>query len=195
MAGLVGQGKVRFLGLSEAAPATLRRAQKIHPIAALQSEYSLWWREPEAAVLPACRELGIGFVPFSPLGRGFLSGGVTDVEKLAPDDLRRRIPRFMGDHFARNAALVERLEQWARRKHCTASQIALAWLLARGEDIVSIPGTKRRRYLEENAAAVDVVLSADDLADLNAIFGPDAGSGERYPEDMMRLLDRARGMA
>jgi aryl-alcohol dehydrogenase-like predicted oxidoreductase len=191
MAELVAQGKVRHLGLSEASPATLRRASAVHPIAALQSEYSLWWRDPEEAVLPACRELGIGFVPFSPLGRGFLSGGITGTGTLAADDMRRQLPRFQGENLAHNLTLVARLEAVAARLRCPASRIALAWLLAQGDDIVPIPGTKRRSYLESNAAAVDLELSREDLASLDEAFRPDAVMGQRYPDEMMRWIDRS----
>jgi aryl-alcohol dehydrogenase-like predicted oxidoreductase len=190
MAKLVAEGKVRFIGLSEASPTTIRRAHKVHPITALQSEYSLWFRDVEQQVLPTCRELGIGFVPFSPLGRGFLSGRVTNVDTLSPDDMRRRVPRFQGENLDRNLKLVEWLQQMARRKGCTAPQLALAWLLAKGDDIVPIPGTKRRRYLEDNVGSVAVQLSEHDIADLELAFAPDAGVGERYPEDMARLIDR-----
>lgn len=190
MAALVAEGKVRHLGLSEASRATLRRANAVHPITALQSEYSLWCRDPEAAVLPACRELGIGFVPFSPLGRGFLSGGIRQTETLADDDMRRRLPRFQGEHLAHNLGLVDRLAAIAGRLQRPPSQVALAWLLAQGEDIVPIPGTKRRGYLESNAAAADLLLSRDDLAALDEAFSVDAVSGQRYPEEMMRWIDR-----
>jgi aryl-alcohol dehydrogenase-like predicted oxidoreductase len=190
MADLVAQGKVRFLGLSEAAPSTIRRAHAVHPITALQSEYSLWFREPEERVLPACRELGIGFVPFSPLGRGFLSGRVTSVDTLSPDDMRRQVPRFQGENLDKNLKLVNWLAQMAVRKGISAPQLALAWLLAKGQDIVPIPGTKRRRYLEENVAAADTQLSEHDVADLELAFAPDAGVGARYPEAMARLVDR-----
>jgi aryl-alcohol dehydrogenase-like predicted oxidoreductase len=190
MAALVTAGKVRFLGLSEASPSTIRRAHAVHPIAALQSEYSLWVREPEAAVLPLCRELGIGFVPYSPLGRGFLSGGITDVNALAPDDMRRGVPRFQGENFVRNRALVGRLQEIARRAGCTPSQLALAWLLAKGPDIVPIPGTKRRRYVEENAAAAAIALDPSDVDALDAAFAVDAAAGERFNENMKRLVDR-----
>ena len=163
MSQLVRAGKVRYLGLSEAAPATIVRAHQVHPIAALQSEYSLWWREPESSILPACRTLGIGFVPFSPLGRGFLSGRVTRTESLAADDLRRRLPRFQSENLQHNLGLVMRLEEIAAKKGCSSSQLALAWLLAKGPDIVPIPGTKRRSYLESNAAAADIELTGDDV--------------------------------
>ena len=189
MSDLVQAGKVRFIGLSEASPANIRKAHAVHPITALQNEYSLWWREPETTVLPLCRELGIGLVPFSPLGRGFLSGQVTDTSELASDDLRRQLPRFAGDNLQHNLALVRELEQIAAGKGCTASQLALAWVLARGEDIVPIPGTKRRTFLESNAAAADLDLAPDDVARLDALFAPGAAAGDRYHEAMMRLLD------
>jgi aryl-alcohol dehydrogenase-like predicted oxidoreductase len=191
MASLVRAGKVRYLGLSEAGPSTLKRAYAVHAIAALQSEYSLWWREPEASVLPACRELGIGFVPFSPLGRGFLSGTVTSDAKLSSDDMRRELPRFQGANLDRNLNLVARLEQLAAARQCTPSQLALAWLLAQGEDIVPIPGTKRRTYLESNAAALDIHLTNADRRDLDEAFRGDVVAGDRYPPELMRLVDRA----
>jgi aryl-alcohol dehydrogenase-like predicted oxidoreductase len=194
MADLVREGKVRFLGLSEAGPESLRRAQKVHPIAALQSEYSLWSRVPERAVIPACRELGIGFVPFSPLGRGFLSGGVRDLDRLEQNDVRRGLPRFQGDNLQQNVALVVRLEEMARAKGCTAPQLALAWLLAKGDDIVPIPGTKRRRYLEANAEAVDIVLSAREIEDLEHAFPIGSAAGERYPAASMKLLETERAV-
>lgn len=190
MAQLVSAGKVRYLGLSEAAPSTIRRAHAVHPIAALQSEYSLWFREPETRVLTTCRELGIAFVPFSPLGRGFLSGAVTSTDALSAGDMRHSLPRFQGASFTHNLGLVARLEAMARAKECEPSQMALAWLLARGEDIVPIPGTKRRSYLESNAAAARVALSADDMAGLNEAFPPDAAAGERYMPEVMRTIDR-----
>ena len=193
MADLVRAGKVRHLGLSEAAPATIRRAQQVHPIAALQSEYSLWWREPDMDVLPVCRELGITFVPFSPLGRGFLSGRVSDPHTLDDDDLRKRLPRFQGDNFTKNRALVDRLETFAADKGATPSQIALAWILAKGPDIVPIPGTKRRAYLESNATAVDIELAPDDVATLDALFPPDAAAGDRYNTQMAQWVDRTTG--
>ena len=189
MADLVRQGKVRFLGLSEAGPRSLRRAHAVHPIAAVQSEYSLWSRDPERAALPVCRELGIGFVAFSPLGRGFLSGSVKSREGLEPNDVRHKLPRFQNGNLQDNLALVERLESAARRKGCSASQLALAWLLAKGHDIVPIPGTKRRRYLEMNAAAADVALSAEDVAALDHMFPPGVAAGTRYPAESMRLLE------
>lgn len=189
MAELVREGKVRFVGLSEAGPETLGRAHRTHPIAALQSEYSLWSREPERAVVPACRKLGIGFVAFSPLGRGFLSGAVKSLEKLEQNDVRRRLPRFQEENLQRNIVLVERLEAMARSKRCSAPQLALAWLLAKGRDIIPIPGTKRRRYLEENAQAPEIVLSAEDQAALEEAFPAGSAAGARYPPESMRLLE------
>jgi len=189
MAELVREGKVRFLGLSEAGPESLRRASRVHPIAALQSEYSLWSRVPERAVIPACRELGIGFVPFSPLGRGFLTGAVKDLERLEQNDVRRGLPRFQGENLQQNVALVKRLEEMARAKGCTAPQLALAWLLTKGEDIVPIPGTKRREYLEANVAAVDVALGPKDVAALDEAFPIGSAAGERYPPASMALLE------
>jgi aryl-alcohol dehydrogenase-like predicted oxidoreductase len=190
MADLVRAGKVRYIGLSEAAPTTLRRGHAVHPIAALQSEYSLWMREPETTVLPVCRELGIGFVPFSPLGRGFLSGGVRTLEGLPESDLRRKMPRFQGEALDHNVALVGTVEEIARSRGCTAAQVSLAWLLSRGPDIVPIPGTKRRTYLEQNAAAVDLTLSATELARLDEVFAPDAPAGARYHAAMLKFVDR-----
>jgi len=190
MSELVRAGKVRYVGLSEAAPATILRAHGVHPIAALQSEYSLWWREPESTILPACRELGIGFVPFSPLGRGFLSGQVRGTDGLAADDLRRRLPRFQGENLQHNLGLVTLLTDIAARKGCSSSQLALAWLLAKGPDIVSIPGTKRRTYLESNAAAAEIELTSNEVDQLDAAFPTDAATGERYAPDMMRWLDK-----
>jgi aryl-alcohol dehydrogenase-like predicted oxidoreductase len=189
MAELVREGKVRFLGLSEAGPQSLRRACAVHPISALQSEYSLWTRDPERAVLPVCRELGIGFVPFSPLGRGFLTATVKNLEGLEPNDVRRKLPRFEDGNLLRNLALAERLETAAQKSGCSAAQLALAWLLAKGADIVPIPGTKRRRYLEMNAAADDIALSAEDVAALDAAFPIDAAAGTRYGAESMRLLN------
>lgn len=182
MAELVHAGKVRFLGLSEASAATLRRANAVHPITALQSEYSLWTRDPEEEVLPTCRELGIGFVAYSPLGRGFLSGQFRSPEDLPADDFRRHNPRFQGENFQKNLRLVEAVQDMAREKGCTPSQLALAWLLAQGNDIVPIPGTKRVKYLEENLGALNVHLNADDLAQLEAVFPLGAAAGERYPD-------------
>jgi aryl-alcohol dehydrogenase-like predicted oxidoreductase len=190
MAGLVHAGKVRYLGLSEAGPATLRRAQAVHPITALQSEYSLWTRDPEDGVLAACRELGIGFVPYSPLGRGFLTGQMRRFEDFAPDDQRRSQPRFQGGNFGRNLELVHRIEDLAVRRGCTASQLALAWVLAQGDNLVPIPGTRRIRNLDENLGALTLKLSADEVAAIGAIFPPDAIAGARYPERMMALIAR-----
>lgn len=189
MAELVTAGKVRFLGLSEAGPQTIRRAHKIHPISALQTEYSLWSRDPEAEILPTLRELGIGLVPYSPLGRGFLTGRIRRFEDLAPDDYRRRSPRFQGDNFAKNLELVERVDKMAAAKGVTAGQLALAWVLAQGRDIVPIPGTTRRSHLELNIAAVDLELSQSDLGDMAAVMPPGAASGLRYPEEMMRMVN------
>jgi aryl-alcohol dehydrogenase-like predicted oxidoreductase len=189
MAQLVKEGKVRYLGLSEASPTTLRRAVKVHPIAALQSEYSLWSREVEDEVLPTCRELGIGFVPYSPLGRGFLTGQIKKFEDLAEDDYRRHSPRFQGENFQKNLDLVTRIEAIARKKNCTASQLALAWVLAQGEDVVPIPGTKRIKYLEENAGALRVQLTQGDLDRLDAVMPKGAAAGERYHEQAMQALD------
>jgi aryl-alcohol dehydrogenase-like predicted oxidoreductase len=191
LASLVRAGKVRHIGLSEASPSTIRRAHGVHPIAALQSEYSLWYREPEHNAMAVCRELGIGFVPFSPLGRGFLSGSVKETESLAPNDVRRRLPRFQGTNLDHNLALVDRLRTIAARKGCTAAQIALAWLLAKGRDIVPIPGTKRVTYVDENAAAASIQLTPADVADLEATFTADAAAGDRYNEAMGRLVDRS----
>ena len=190
MAELVQEGKVRFLGLSEAAPATIRRAHAVHPIAALQTEYSLWSRDPEAEILPTVRELGIGFVAYSPLGRGFLTGQIKKVEDLAEDDYRRNNPRFQGENFQRNLDLVAKIEQIAREKDCQASQLALAWVLAQGEDILPIPGTKRRTYLDENLAALDVKLTPGELAAIDAVVPAGATSGLRYAEASMRNVNR-----
>ena len=190
MAELVRQGKVRFLGLSEAAPATIRRAHAVHPISALQTEYSLWSREPEAEILPTVRELGIGFVAYSPLGRGFLTGRIRSADELDADDWRRNAPRFQGENFARNRDLVARIEAMAARKGCTPGQLALAWVLARGEDIVPIPGTKRRRWLEENVAAAPITLALGDLAELDAALPMGAAAGDRYAAAGMRSVGR-----
>jgi aryl-alcohol dehydrogenase-like predicted oxidoreductase len=191
MAELIKEGKIRHLGLSEAGPETLRRASKIHAITALQSEYSLWTRDPEDRVLPTCRELGIGFVAYSPLGRGFLTGQIKRFEDFAPDDFRRNSPRFQGENFQKNLDLVKKVEEIARRKNCTPSQLALAWVLAQGEDIVPIPGTKRRKYLEENVGALDVNLTAEDLIEIDKVIPPGAFAGERYNEQMMQLINSA----
>ena len=190
MAELVRAGKVRYLGLSEAAPETIRRAHAVHPIAALQTEYSLWSRDPEEAILPTVRELGIGFVAYSPLGRGFLTGRIKRVEELAEDDYRRHNPRFQGENFQRNLALVAEVETMAREKGCTPAQLALAWVLAQGGDIVPIPGTKRRRYLEDNLGALSFALTADDLARIDSILPAGAAFGQRYAEAQMRALNR-----
>ncbi len=189
MSRLVEEGKVRFLGLSEAAPATLERASQVHPIAALQTEYSLWTRDPEAEVLPTCRRLGIAFVAYSPLGRGFLTGAIKSPDDFDVDDVRRGHPRFQGENFTRNLQLVERVKELAADAGVTPSQLALAWVLARGEDIVPIPGTKRRKYLDENAAAVGLPLSGALQRDLEGIFPPDAAAGERYAPSMKALVN------
>jgi aryl-alcohol dehydrogenase-like predicted oxidoreductase len=189
LAELVKEGKIRHIGLSEASASTLRRAAKVHPIAALQTEYSLWTRDPEEEILATCRELGIGFVAYSPLGRGFLTGQFKKFEDLAADDYRRFSPRFQGENFQKNLDLVSRVQEIAREKKCQPSQLALAWVLAQGDDIVPIPGTKRRKYLEENAAAVDVKLTLDDLRRLSEVFPSGAASGLRYPEHMMNLIN------
>jgi aryl-alcohol dehydrogenase-like predicted oxidoreductase len=189
MAELVKAGKVRHLGLSEASPKTLRRAAKIHPIAALQTEYSLWTRDPEGEILATCRELGIGFVAYSPLGRGFLAGQFKRFEDLAADDFRRSSPRFQGENFQKNLDLVTKAEGLAREKGCQPSQLALAWVLAQGDDIVPIPGTKHRKYLEQNVGALDVNLTPDDVRRLNDVFPSGAASGQRYSEHMMDLVN------
>jgi len=190
MADLVREGKVRFLGLSEAGPKTIRRAHAAHPITALQTEYSLWSRDPEDEVLPTCRELGIGFVAYSPLGRGFLTGQIKRFEDLAADDYRRRSPRFQGDNFQRNIELVRRIEAIAAKKRCRPSQLALAWVLAQGEDIVPIFGTKRRAYLEENLAALNVELTARDLKRISEVAPHGVAAGARFSEAMMGLVNR-----
>ncbi|MGC2767090.1 MAG: aldo/keto reductase [Candidatus Acidiferrum sp.] len=189
MAQLVREGKVRFLGLSEASPSTIRRAHAVHPIAALQTEYSLWTRDPEDEVLPTTRELGIAFVAYSPLGRGFLTGQIKKFEDLAEDDYRRFSPRFQGENFQKNLDLVARVEQLTKEKHCTPGQLALAWLLTQSDDIIPIPGTKRRKYLEENVAALNVKLSADDLRRIDEVAPHGAATGQRYPEHMMNLVN------
>ncbi|GAA0634036.1 aldo/keto reductase [Brevundimonas lenta] len=190
MGELVKEGKVRFLGLSEAAPETLRRGHATHPITALQTEYSLWSREPEDELLATCEELGIGFVPYSPLGRGFLSGEIRSIDDLAADDFRRTNPRFTGENFQKNLDLVEAVTAIADDKGVTAAQLALAWVLAQGEHLVPIPGTRRIRTLEDNAAAADIMLTADDLARIEAVFPKGAASGHRYAETARAALNR-----
>jgi aryl-alcohol dehydrogenase-like predicted oxidoreductase len=190
MAELVASGKVRFLGLSEVSEATLRRAHAVHPITALQSEYSLWTREPEATVMPACEELGIAFVPFSPLGRGFLTGAVTGRELLAPDDWRANNPRFTEDNLARNAALLRPLEEIAGARDKTPAQVALAWVLSRGERVIPIPGMKRRSHLDENMMAAEIELSPEELVRLDAAFTPGVAAGERYTPEVARWAGR-----
>jgi len=185
----VKEGKVRYLGLSEASPQTLRRAAKVHPITALQTEYSLWTRDPEDEVLPTCRELGIGFVAYSPLGRGFLTGQFKTFDDLAADDYRRNSPRFQGDNFQKNLDLVRRVGEVAKQKGCKPSQLALAWVIAQGDDIVPIPGTKRRKYLEENVGALNLQLTPEDLRRIEEVFPRDATAGARYPEHMMNLVN------
>lgn len=188
MADLVKAGKVRHIGLSEAGPATLRRAARVHPIAALQTEYSLWSRDPEDEILDTCRELGIGFVAYSPLGRGFLTGQIKRFEDLAADDWRRHNPRFQGENFARNLELVGKIEEIAAEKGCNAGQLALAWVLAQGDDIVPIPGTKRRSFLEENVAALDIVLTDEDQARIDAVAPRGVAAGTRYPASFMQFV-------
>ena len=190
MSELVRAGKVHYLGLSEAAPATIRRAMKVHPISALQTEYSLWTRDVEAEILPLCRELGIGFVPYSPLGRGFLTAKFKNPGDLPVNDWRRNNPRFQGGNFERNLKLTERIETLAKRKQCTPAQLALAWVLAQGDDIVPIPGTKRRNYLEENVAALNIELTPVDLKEISAAAPPGATAGLRYPEPAMQAVNR-----
>ncbi|MBE9037532.1 aldo/keto reductase [aff. Roholtiella sp. LEGE 12411] len=182
MAELVKQGKVRYLGLSEASALTIRRAHTVHPITALQSEYSLWQREPEDEILPTIRNLGIGFVPYSPLGRGFLSGQITSPDNFAPDDFRKNMPRFQGENFYKNLQLVEQVKEIAAKKSVTPGQLALAWLLAQGDDIVPIPGTKRRTYLEENVASVDITLTAEELARIQEVAPKSVAVGDRYAD-------------
>jgi aryl-alcohol dehydrogenase-like predicted oxidoreductase len=190
MADLVRAGKVRWLGLSEAAPQTIRRAQAVHPITALQTEYSLWSRDPEDEILPTVRELGIGFVAYSPLGRGFLTGRIQNVDDLEPDDYRRTSPRFQGENFQRNLRLVDEIRAIAAQHHCTPPQLALAWLLERGDDIVPIPGTKRRRYLEENVGALAVKLTDEDRARIDRTIPAGAAAGERYAAHALRAVNR-----
>jgi len=189
LAELVKAGKIRYIGLSEASAATLRRAAKVHPIAALQTEYSLWTRDPEDEILPTCRDLSIGFVAYSPLGRGFLTGQFANFEDLPADDYRRSSPRFQGENLQRNLDLVHKVEEIAKEKGCRPSQLALAWVLAQGEDIVPIPGTKRRKYLEENVGALNVKLTNEDWHRIEEVFPRGAASGQRYPEHMMALVN------
>jgi len=189
LAQLVQEGKIRHIGLSEASPKTIRRALKVHSIAALQTEYSLWSREPEEEILATCRELGVGFVAYSPLGRGFLTGQFTRFEDFPEDDYRRFSPRFQGENFQRNLDLVHRVEEIAKEKGCKPAQLALAWVLAQDENIVPIPGTKRRKYLEENVAALDVKLTKEDLRRIDEIFPTGAAAGDRYPEHMMSMVN------
>jgi len=186
---LVSEGKIRFVGLCEVSSSTLKRAHRAHPITAVQTEYSLWTRDPEQEILATCRELGIGFVPYSPLGRGFLTGAIKRPEDFADDDYRKASPRFQGDNFAKNLRLVEKIQSLARDKGIAASQLALAWVLAQGDDLVPIPGTKRRKYLDENVGALEVELSAAELEDIADIFPLDAAAGLRYPEVSMGLLN------
>jgi aryl-alcohol dehydrogenase-like predicted oxidoreductase len=190
MAGLVAAGKVRHLGLSEAAPATIRRAATVHPIAALQTEYSLWSRDPEREILPTARELGIGFVAYSPLGRGFLTGRFKTFEDLPADDYRRNHPRFQGENFRKNLDLVAKIEELAQHKGCTASQLALAWVLAQGRDVVPIPGTKQAKFVDENLAAAGVVLSPEDLRAINLVLPPGSTAGDRYSAQAMAAVNR-----
>ena len=186
---LVSEGKIRFVGLSEVSPQTLLRAHNTHPITAVQTEYSLWTRDAETDVLAACRKLGVGFVPYSPLGRGFLTGAIKSPDDFTDDDYRKQNPRFQGENFAKNLVLVEKVQQLARAKGVPASQLALAWVLAQGDDLVPIPGTKRRKYLDENVGALEVTLSAAELEELNEVFPPDVAAGSRYPEQAMGLLN------
>jgi aryl-alcohol dehydrogenase-like predicted oxidoreductase len=190
MAQLVKEGKIRYLGLSEAGVQTIRRAHAVHPIAALQTEYSLWTRDPEDGILQVCRELAIAFVAYSPLGRGFLTGKIRRFEDLAPDDFRRYSPRFQGENFQRNLDLVKRVHGIAVQKGCTPAQLALAWVLSQGEDIIPIPGTKRRTFLEENLGALDVRLTPEDLARIEEAMPKGVAAGMRYPEAIMSMLNR-----
>jgi len=189
MADLVGAGKVRYLGLSEASSNTIRRAHGIHPISALQTEYSLWSRDPEDEIIATTRELGIGFVPYSPLGRGFLGGQIRSIDDLAPDDFRRFSPRFQGENFQKNLDVADQIQAIAREKGCTASQLALAWVIAQGDDMVPIPGTKRRSYLEENVAAMNIKLTADDMKRIDQVSPKGIAAGTRYAEAMMRTVN------
>ncbi len=190
MSRLIEEGKIRHIGMSEAAPATIRRADKVHQVTALQSEYSLWTRDVEKEILPTCRELGIGFVPFSPLGRGFLSGQIKDNTGFGDRDFRKDNPRFMGENFKKNLELVKKIEAMAVEKKCTAAQLALAWVMTQGNDVVPIPGTKRREYLEENVAVLEVNLTKEDLAKIDEVAPPGVAAGERYNDAMMRAVNR-----
>ncbi len=190
MADLKAAGKIRYVGLSEASIATIRRAQAVHPVTALQTEYSLWSRDPEDGLLDVCRELGIGFVAYSPLGRGFLTGRYTKIDDLAPDDWRRNNPRFQGENFRKNLQIVERVTRVAGRKQCTPAQLALAWVLAQGDDIVPIPGSKRRERLEENAAAADIRVTPDDFREIDALLPPGIAAGTRYAEGGMKTINK-----
>lgn len=190
MSDLVKEGKIRYLGLSEASAGTIRRAAAIHPIAALQTEYSLWTRDPEKEILATCREQGVGFVAYSPLGRGFLTGKIKSLQNLPGDDWRQGAPRFQGENLRHNLKLLQRIEEIASEKGCTPGQLVLAWLLAQGKDIVPIPGTKRIKYLEENAKAADISLARDELARISDAVPPDSASGTRYPEPLMKRIDR-----
>jgi aryl-alcohol dehydrogenase-like predicted oxidoreductase len=190
MAELVSEGKVRYLGLSEASPRTIRRAHKVHPISALQSEYSLWERDPEDEILPTVRELGIGFVPYSPLGRGFITGQFKKFEDLPADDFRRFMPRFQGENFQKNLDLVAKIEEIAREKGCTPAQLALAWVLAQGDDVAPIPGTKRRKYLEQNLEAIKISLTPQELARIDEVAPKGVAAGDRYSAPAMAALDR-----
>jgi len=189
MSRLIEEGKVRCLGLSEAGPATIRRAHEAHPISALQTEYSLWTRDPEDEIIPLCRELGITFVPYSPLGRGFLTGKIKSPDDLEPDDWRRKNPRFQGENFQRNLDLVERIEEMAAEKQCKPSQLALAWVLAQGEDMIPIPGSSHIPHLEENLAALEVSLNPEDFERINEVAPKGVAAGERYPEGAMRVIN------
>lgn len=189
LAALVREGKIRYIGLSEASSETIERAHGVHPITAVQTEYSLWTRDPERDVLPTCRRLGIGFVPYSPLGRGFLTGAITSPEDFEADDYRRNSPRFQGENFVRNLQLVAKVKELAQANDWSPSQLALAWVLAKGEDLIPIPGTKRSKYLEENTAAVDITLTTAQITELDSIFPSDAISGERYAPNLMALVN------
>jgi aryl-alcohol dehydrogenase-like predicted oxidoreductase len=189
MADLFKEGKIKGIGLSEVSVATLRRAHAVHPVSAVQSEYSLWSRDPEEDILTTCKELGVAFVAYSPLGRGFLTGQIKTEDDFEPTDYRRFSPRFQGDNFKKNLALVEKIKELADRKNCTASQLALAWVMAQGDYIFPIPGTKKIKYLEENASAVNIHLSKEELTAIDEIFPKDAAAGLRYPEQMMSSLN------